>query len=283
MYIYKLNWETGIAELLHSDEPREEEVVRSEAKSKRINELLWFGIVSMICLSIGVIGAFNNLYEGIMSNHIEYTQQKNFGINGFIVGSDGIRAYFRGKEIELSHEEVVYSEETKAEYEAELERIEKERILEEKVDFFINAGVPLERPLVKHVILTAEEYGIEPAIMFAMAWKESSFTAYIISATNDYGMWQINRCNHVKLGKVFGYSGEEMKSMLMDPYFCIKCSCYMISNIMKAYPNFGYHEILTIYNRGDGGAFKLFNQGIYSSEYSRAIINYAIQNYGYQE
>lgn len=140
-------------------------------------------------------------------------------------------------------------------------------------------SVPYSADLRNYVYTSAVDAGIEPAVLFALQWKESGFEFDKISATNDYGLNQINHSNFKMLAKAMGVPYSEMESLMMDPYFNTDCAIYMLKGIMaNHYEN--YHLVLMVYNMGGGGAQKCWNSGKYSSEYSRDISNYAQNNYG---
>lgn len=141
-------------------------------------------------------------------------------------------------------------------------------------------NVPLDADLIEYIYTSAVDAGIKPEVMFALAWKESTFTIDLISSTNDYGLFQINQCNFGTLANHFGVSAADMPELLMDPYFNADCSIYMLLDIINNYQPENYHQALMMYNMGPGGARKCFANGSYSSEYSRKIANYAQENYG---
>lgn len=142
------------------------------------------------------------------------------------------------------------------------------------------AEVPITDDLRAYIYNQAIDAGLKPEVMFALGWKESDFTADLISATNDYGMFQINQCNFGTLAEAFGKDPSDMAELLMDPYFCCDCSIWLLNDIRNNYKPENYHQMLMMYNMGPGGARKCFRNGKYSSEYSRAIMNYATNTYG---
>ena len=66
----------------------------------------------------------------------------------------------------------------------------------------------------------------------------------------------------------------------MNPYDNIDASIFILSKYIKDYNCDNYHILLMNYNMGHGNAVECFNSGIYSSEYSRTIMEYA-KDYGY--
>lgn len=127
--------------------------------------------------------------------------------------------------------------------------------------------VALSRELQDYTRRICAEYGFPFEYALAMMFKESSFRASVKSKTNDYGIMQINQCNHGWLREMFGVTD------FYDPEQNIRCGVYMIST---AYHKYGdMNKALMAYNMGDNGASKLWKQGIHSSQYSRAIVGYA--------
>ena len=127
--------------------------------------------------------------------------------------------------------------------------------------------IALSHELQDYTRQVCEEYDFPAEYAFAMMFKESAFRPSAVSSTHDYGIMQVNKCNHEWLSEQFGITD------FLDEKQNILCGVYMISN---AYHKYGdMHKALMAYNMGDKGASKLWAQGIYSSQYSRAIVGYA--------
>lgn len=102
-------------------------------------------------------------------------------------------------------------------------------------------------------------------LVIAMIEHESSFRADVISKTNDYGYMQINTINHEWLSETIGVSN------FLDPYENILCGIYIISGHLEKTD--GNIELaLMRYNCGATGAKRLWEQGVYSTSYSRSIM-----------
>lgn len=101
--------------------------------------------------------------------------------------------------------------------------------------------------------------------VLAVMWQESNYIPDIISATDDYGLMQINKCNHEYLNEVLGVED------FLDPYSNIECGVYLLSGLYEDYID--DHMVLMAYNMGRGGAASKWEQGIYSSSYSRAVLD----------
>lgn len=107
-----------------------------------------------------------------------------------------------------------------------------------------------------------EEYGVPYALLLAMADEESRFDPDAASSTNDYGLMQINQCNHAWL--------REIGIDPMEPAGNIEAGAYIISQHLQ---NYGEPELaLMAYNCGPSGAKKLWDAGTYETEYSRKVM-----------
>ena len=96
-----------------------------------------------------------------------------------------------------------------------------------------------------------------------MAEIETHFDADAVSSTSDYGLMQINKCNHDWLLKegfdVTTYDGN------------IGAGIYMIGSYIETYGDIGL--ALMAYNCGPSGAQKLWSQGVYSTDYTRKVMD----------
>lgn len=127
----------------------------------------------------------------------------------------------------------------------------------------------LEYDVVKHIYALAEEHGYDPALLLSLAKHESDFNITLYSSTNDAGLFQINKCNWNRLSKHFGCTVDEI---MYDPYWNSRGGVFLLNEARNSYPNENEHIWLMVYNLGLGGAQKAFQQGIYSTRYSREII-----------
>lgn len=134
-------------------------------------------------------------------------------------------------------------------------------ITEPEVFYF---DVPLSDEIQDYIREKCEEYDVPMELVIAMIEHESSFRADVISKTNDYGYMQINTINHEWLSETLGVSN------FLDPYENILCGIYIISGHLEKTD--GNIELaLMRYNCGATGAKRLWEQGIYSTSYSRSI------------
>jgi hypothetical protein len=128
-------------------------------------------------------------------------------------------------------------------------------------------NIPISKDLQEYTYKLCRERGVEYELVLALMFAESSYRSGLVSSTNDYGIMQINKCNHAWLKRDLGITD------FLDPKQNINGGTYMLSKLAAKYPN--THKMLMAYNAGEGGAAKLWNDGIYSTLYSRKIVGKA--------
>jgi len=126
--------------------------------------------------------------------------------------------------------------------------------------------IPLDTSLQEYTYKKCQQYGIPQhyELVLAMMWRESNFTVDGISATNDYGIMQINKCNHKWLQEALGVTD------FLNAKQNIEAGVYMISTYLLRYDA---QRALMAYNYGENSARQKWRNGIYSSSYSRDIIS----------
>lgn len=142
-------------------------------------------------------------------------------------------------------------------------------------EFTYNKNIPLSEDLQKYAFNKCKSQGIDYSVFLGLMRNESSFDPSAQSGTNDYGLCQINECNHEWMREVFGSDWDPM-----DPYDSIDASTFILRDLINSYGYTNYHSVLMGYNMGPTNTKKCFDNGIYSSRYSRAVMDYAIE-YGY--
>lgn len=123
-------------------------------------------------------------------------------------------------------------------------------------------GRTLAPELVETMAIMCQNYDVPLALVLAVAEQESRFNPDAVSGTSDFGLMQINRVNH-------GW----LRQCGIDPLTHrgnIEAGCLMLSNVVKKYAD--YNLALMAYNCGEGGANRLWKQGIYSTAYSRSVM-----------
>lgn len=106
-----------------------------------------------------------------------------------------------------------------------------------------------------------EKYDISEhyELIMAQMFSESCFKIDIISKSNDYGLMQINKCNHEWLSEILGSND------FTDPYVSIEAGCLMISDYLHKYD---IAPALVAYNRGESAV----KNGVLSSNYSDIVL-----------
>ena len=159
---------------------------------------------------------------------------------------------------------VVEKVETYTPAEPVVEEIVTEEVIEEETPTPTYYDIPLSHEIQDYIFERCEEDNVPVPLVIALIDKESNFTARTISGTNDYGLMQINAVNHEWLSETYGVSD------FLDPYDNIYCGVKIIAYYLEKYGD--VHKSLMAYNFGEGGAMKVWNRGIYTSEYSRSVV-----------
>lgn len=141
-----------------------------------------------------------------------------------------------------------------------LEAIEAD---ETENDGFILYDVPLDAELQKYTYDICTENNVDYKMVLAMMGQESSYQEDAISKTKDYGILQINQINHKWLEDKLGIEN------FLDAKQNILAGVYMLADLTEKYADID--KVLMAYNCGESGAQKLWEEGIYSTEYSRKI------------
>ena len=131
--------------------------------------------------------------------------------------------------------------------------------------------VNLDANLQRHIIETCEEYTINPSIIIAMCFYESSFNADAIGDNGaGMGLMGINP----------RWCWPEMEKLncpdMRDPYQNVTVGIDIFAQKLAKYDG-NIEMALMSYNAGDAGAHRLwFDKGIYSTTYSNNIINMSL-------
>lgn len=141
--------------------------------------------------------------------------------------------------------------------------------------FTYNEVIPLSSDIQQYAYKKCNEIGIDYSVFLAVMWKESRFLPDQISASNDYGLCQINITNHKWIRNTLGSDWNPL-----DPYDSIDAGILVFDTLLNSYNITTYNALLMSYNMGYGGASKCFSNGVYSSNYSRDIMAKAPE-YGY--
>lgn len=126
--------------------------------------------------------------------------------------------------------------------------------------------VPLSHSLQRYAYEVCADEEVPVTLIMAMVEHESQFDPEIISATDDYGLLQINAVNHNNLAEK--YRAADM----LDPYQNIFCGVKIIGSYLNTYDG-DYTRALMAYNMGDYGAKKAIESGITSTTYTDTILS----------
>ena len=143
--------------------------------------------------------------------------------------------------------------------------VEAEPEPEPEIDIY---PVKLDADLQRYIIETCEEYTINPSIIIAMCFYESSFNADAIGDNGaGMGLMGINP----------RWCWPEMEKLncpdMRDPYQNVTVGIDIFAQKLAKY-DWNTEMALMSYNAGDAGAHRLwFNKGIYSTTYSSNIMN----------
>ena len=137
---------------------------------------------------------------------------------------------------------------------------------------FVPLDVPMDEETQEFIYCLSCDYNIDFSLVMAIIETESGFNAKVVSATNDYGLMQINKINHRYLKKAVGVTD------FLDPHQNVSAGTFMLKNLFEKYDDPA--KVLMAYNMGEGGASRLWKQGVYSTNYSNKVMNKALE---YQE
>lgn len=124
-------------------------------------------------------------------------------------------------------------------------------------------NVNMDEELQEFTYSICKAYNLDFSFVMAIIQNESGYQADVISTTNDYGLMQINEQNFASLSEVTGVTD------FLDPKQNIVAGTYILHELFKKYDD--PHRVLMSYNMGEYQATNLWENGIYSSEYSRKI------------
>ncbi len=134
---------------------------------------------------------------------------------------------------------------------------------------FVPLDVPMDEETQKFVYYLSQGYNIDFPFVMALIDTESGFDANEVSATNDFGLMQINKINHDYLADAVGVTD------FLDPHQNICAGMFMLKNLFEKYND--PESVLMAYNLGEGGAARLWEQGIYETNYSNKVLKKTIE------
>lgn len=129
----------------------------------------------------------------------------------------------------------------------------------------LDCVLPVE--LQEFTYYLCEAYYIDFEFVMALIYTESSFRTDVISGTNDYGLMQINKCNHKELSSALGITDFN------EPYQNIRAGLFILRRLFEKYDEPSL--VLMAYNMGEYGASTLWEKGVYETSYSIKVLNKA--------
>ena len=233
--------------------------------------LVCMGIMVALMITILIMGAMlrnmNSKYESMKSQY------------------EGIRSEYTEAAVEyanlkIEHTNLLASLETEQSNisdtyaEAEATSVQYSAATEIPAGFVYNMNIPLDQDIQIYAFNKCIQYGIDYNVFLGLMRQESGFNPKAISKSSDYGLCQINACNHNWMKEIYGNDWD-----WSNPYDTIDAAFTILEGAKPNYNN--YHHLLMAYNAGVGGAKrKYFDKGIYSTNYSRSVMEYA-KEYGY--
>lgn len=108
-------------------------------------------------------------------------------------------------------------------------------------------------------------YNIDFCLAMAVIQTESQFDAGAVSATNDYGLMQINEINHKWLTETLGITDY------LDPYQNIRAGMFILRKLFERYQD--TELVLMAYKMGENGALRLWDKGIFTTGYTQDVLS----------
>ncbi len=138
---------------------------------------------------------------------------------------------------------------------------------------FIPLEVELDEELQEFIYYLSYGYNIDYAFVMGLIEAESTYQVNAVSSTNDYGLMQINTVNHEWLKEKLGVTD------FLDPYQNTRSGIYILRNLFEKYED--PEKVLMAYNMGETGAKRLWDNGIYETNYTNKVIKniMEIKNY----
>lgn len=113
-----------------------------------------------------------------------------------------------------------------------------------------------------------QENNLDFELFLGLMHQESGFREDVVSATNDYGICQINEVNHAWLGESLGVTD------FLDAEQNILAAAFILAGYKMKYVV--DDKVLMCYNQGEAGAISSWERGVMSTEYSRSVKEYAV-------
>ena len=154
--------------------------------------------------------------------------------------------------------------EAESEYITETETPQTETYMPSDDGYRFRENVPLPDELQKYIHDKCQEYSVPEYLLYGLMENESHFRYDLISDTDDYGICQINKCNHASLSAELGISD------FLDPYQGALAGIKMLSNALTLGGG-NERRALMIYHNPKC-AYEDWDVGIYTSAYAETVM-----------
>lgn len=131
---------------------------------------------------------------------------------------------------------------------------------------FVSFDVPISEDLQEFTFYLSLAYDIDFTFVMALMKQESGFQSNIVSATNDYGLMQINEINQP-------YLKEQLEiTDFLEPHDNIRAGMFILRKLFEKYET--PEKVLMAYHMGETGASQLWEQGVFETNYSKTVLKY---------
>ncbi len=125
--------------------------------------------------------------------------------------------------------------------------------------------VPLSVDLQDYIYDLCDQSDVPFELVVAVIDAESSFRADVISASDDYGLMQINKIGHAELTEKLGVRDY------LDPFQNVRAGVYILQRNLESTDG-DVVAALMQYNCGPAGARRLWREGVHSTAYTDKIM-----------
>lgn len=130
-------------------------------------------------------------------------------------------------------------------------------------------SITTKEEIIKIASELCDEYDFPLNVFLGLINQESTFRIDAYNKDGSYGLCQINKVNHSWMKKELGITN------FYDPKSNMEAGLFILKHYENTYNPDSMHMLLMMYNMGPNRAKDFFNDGIFSSKYSKDIINYA--------
>lgn len=131
----------------------------------------------------------------------------------------------------------------------------------------IDCNMPEEQQEFLYYLCTG--YNLDFTLVMGLIQQESSFRPNVVSDGGDYGLMQINSINHEWLTETIGVTD------FTDPYENMRAGCFILRKLFEKYQE--PELVLMAYNMGETGAGRLWENGVFSTNYTQKVLTYQYQ------